>query len=71
MSEEIEIAELTVEEVLMRWPQTAVVFTRHNMACVGCPVAPFYSVSEAANVYRLPAAEFVQELEQEIAANTA
>lgn len=67
MSETIPIADMTVEDVLKRWPQTADVFNRRNMACVGCPVAPFYSVAEASAVYNLPLADFVEELEQAVA----
>ena len=63
VSDSIPIADMTVEEVLTRWPQTADVFNRHNMACVGCPVAPFYTVAEAAAVYQLSAEAFVSELE--------
>lgn len=71
MSDSVLIADMTVEDILTRWPQTADVFGRHNMACVGCPVAPFYTVSEAAVVYKLTPAEFVAELEQVIAAEPA
>jgi hybrid cluster-associated redox disulfide protein len=60
------IAEMTVEDVLTEWPQTADVFNRHNMACVGCPVAPFYSVAEAVAVYALSLEEFAAELQQAI-----
>lgn len=67
MSDSVPIAEMTVEDVLTRWPETANVFGRHNMACVGCPVAPFYTVSEAAAVYKLAPADFVAELERTIA----
>ncbi len=63
MSESAPIAEMSVEEVLNRWPRTAEVFTRHNMACVGCPVAPFYTISEAAGVYQISVADFLAELE--------
>jgi hybrid cluster-associated redox disulfide protein len=66
VSEDLAIADMTVERVLVRWPETADVFGRHNMACIGCPVAPFYSVSEAAAVYKLPVADFVTELEEAI-----
>ena len=58
---------MTVEDVLTRWPQTADVFGRHNMACVGCPVAPFYTVVEVTAVYNLALAEFVEELKKAIA----
>jgi len=67
VSDSVLIADMTVEDVLTRWPETADVFGRHNMACVGCPVAPFYTVSEAAVVYKLSCDEFVKELEQVIA----
>lgn len=66
MSGNDQIATMTVSDVLTRWPETAAVFHRYNMACVGCPVAPFYSVSEAAQVYNLPADEFVALLEKVI-----
>lgn len=64
-----EIATMTVSAVLNQWPQTAEVFNRYNMACVGCPVAPFYSVSEAAGVYNLPVDEFIAVLEKAINTN--
>jgi hybrid cluster-associated redox disulfide protein len=60
------IADMKVEEVLTEWPQTAEVFNRHNMACVGCPVAPFYSVAEAVAVYALSLDEFAAELQEAI-----
>lgn len=60
------IAAMTVSAVLTRWPHTAAVFNRYNMACVGCPVAPFYTVSEAANVYGLFVDEFISVLKKVI-----
>ena len=66
MTDSDPIAEMTVEEFLTRWPETAEVFGRHNMACVGCPVAPFYTVAEAAAVYKLSITNFIKELEQAI-----
>lgn len=68
MSDSVPLADMTVEDVLNRWPETAEVFGRHNMACIGCPVAPFYSIAEAAGVYSLPLDEFLEELNQVIAA---
>jgi len=56
------LMELTIEDVLTRWPQTAVVFHQHNMACVGCAVASFYTITEAANVYSLSLEDFLSEL---------
>ncbi|MDX1413898.1 MAG: DUF1858 domain-containing protein [Candidatus Promineifilaceae bacterium] len=58
---------MTVSSVLERWPRTADVFNRFNMACVGCPVAPYYTIREAATVYKLSVDDFVAVLEQTIA----
>ncbi len=62
MPEAGQLAEMTISEVLERWPATADVFHTHAMACVGCVVAPFYSIADAANVYSLPEDQFVAEL---------
>lgn len=61
---------MMVEEVLTRWPQTAEVFKRRNMACMGCPVSHLYSITEAAGVYELTVDDFVRELEQAINSDT-
>ncbi len=66
MSSSDQVANMTVSAVLNRWPQTADVFNQFNMACVGCPVAPYYSVTEAATVYKLAVDEFVAVLEKVI-----
>jgi hybrid cluster-associated redox disulfide protein len=55
--------DLTVSEILQRWPQTAVVFLRHRMACVGCAIAPFETLSEVTDIYQVNLDEFLQELE--------
>jgi hypothetical protein len=41
------------------------------MACVGCPLSKFYTVTDAAREYNLPLADFVAELEQAILASKA
>lgn len=66
MSDPNSLSAISVEEVLKRWPETADVFNRRNMACVGCPVAPFYTVKEAAAVYNLSPDSFIEELEEAI-----
>lgn len=71
MSGSEQIANMTVSTVLDRWPQTAEVFNQFNMACVGCPVAPYYSVTEAATVYKLSVDEFVAVLEKVIRDDSA
>ncbi|MCP5097804.1 MAG: DUF1858 domain-containing protein [Chloroflexi bacterium] len=62
MDEKMLLAEMTVEDLLKRWPKTAVVFNEHQMACVGCVVAEFYTVAEAANIYDLTEEAFIAKL---------
>lgn len=67
MSNALQLAQFTIENVLTRWPETAVVFKRHKMVCIGCAVSRFCLVSEAAAVYHIPLETFLAELEAEIA----
>jgi hybrid cluster-associated redox disulfide protein len=53
---------MIITDVLERWPAAAEVFTAHGMACVGCAVAPFYTIGDAALVYRLDSPLFIDEL---------
>lgn len=54
--------QLTVAEVLDRWPATAAVFVRRCMACVGCAMAPFDTIGEAAAVYGIKVEGLLDEL---------
>ena len=62
--EDLPIRDLTVSEILQRWPQTAEVFLRYRMACVGCAIAPFETLSEVCEIYRLNPEKFEQELKE-------
>lgn len=57
-----ELGNMMITDVLERWPRTADVFHNHTMACVGCAVAPFYSICDAALVYGLVPEQFIDEL---------
>ena len=38
---------ILVSEILEKHPQTAPVFLKYQMLCVGCLVAPFHSIEDA------------------------
>jgi hybrid cluster-associated redox disulfide protein len=59
-------ANLTIAEVLSHWPQTIPIFFHHRMACVGCVMAPFETLTEVSLVYRLDLDGFLRELQQAI-----
>ena len=60
------LTELTVTELLARWPQAIPVFLRHQMACVGCTMSPFETLADVTAVYDIPLPPFVGELQQAI-----
>jgi len=53
---------------MARWPATAEVFNGHALACVGCALAPFCTVQDAATTYDLPPQQLSDELLAVIAA---
>lgn len=44
----------TIAELLAGWPGAMAVFFRRRMACVGCVMARFETLREAAESYHLP-----------------
>lgn len=45
--------EMTMGEVIGKYPKTAAVFMKHGFHCVGCPVSEVESVEEGAQLHRI------------------
>lgn len=54
--------DMTVDEIMRRWPATIRVFIRHRMLCVGCPIGVFHTVRDACRAHDLAEDPFSQEL---------
>ena len=52
----------TIEEILATRPMAAYVFLRRKMACVGCSMARFDTLRDAALSYGIPEAELLADL---------
>ena len=52
----------TLDKVLNDWPETAPVFQKHNMVCVGCLIGPFHTITDACLEYNLDEDAFRAEL---------
>lgn len=63
MNDKAELAAMTVEAILESWPRAARIFHAYKMACVGCTLAPFYSLAETASIYDIPLDEFIADLQ--------
>ena len=48
---------------MRRWPGTVAVFLRHRMACVGCPMSWFDTLTDASAEYAVPLAALIEELD--------
>ena len=43
--------DMTVADVLERWPEAVVVFQKLRTACVGCAMASFDTLEDVADIY--------------------
>ncbi|HRO10382.1 MAG TPA: DUF1858 domain-containing protein [Amaricoccus sp.] len=58
MKPDIDDPDLVLAELFRAWPAAARVFLAHHTACVGCPIAPFHTVSDTVFHYGLDEAAF-------------
>lgn len=58
---------MSMEDVMRRWPASIAVLIRHGMHCVGCHIAHFHSIAEACRDHRIDEADFLKGLERAVA----
>lgn len=63
--------DLSVKEIMDRWPRTASTFIAHRMHCVGCPIGPFHTLADAAAEHQLDPDALRDVVEQEVRASQA
>ena len=47
------LIDLSVGEIMTRWPATIGVFIDLELHCIGCPISPFHTLVEAAEEHGL------------------
>lgn len=62
-----EIDDLSVDEIMDRWPSTIRVFMDLKMHCIGCPIATFHTLADAAREHHLPLDQLSAAITAEIA----
>lgn len=60
------IVDLSVAEIMSTWPLTIRIFLDRGMHCVGCPIAPFHTLPDAAEEHGLLLAGLVADVEHQI-----
>lgn len=58
--------DMTVAELLDRFPETARVFFRRRMACVGCPLEKFDRLKDVACVYHIQLPDLLWEFNKAV-----
>lgn len=59
--------DLTLDEIMNAWPATIRVLLRYRMLCIGCPIAKFHTVVDAAHEHKADLEEFERSLMEVIA----
>lgn len=57
---------MTIEEIMHRYPQTVAVFKRFGLDCSGCQIAAYEAVEHGAGVHKVNIEELLTELNRVI-----
>jgi hybrid cluster-associated redox disulfide protein len=63
MTKLVPTSDMTVDQVMNRWPATMRVFMDFKLSCIGCPIATFHSVDEASREHRIDGGAFLAALQ--------
>lgn len=55
-------AEMTIEDVLLRYPGSAEIFARFGLGCGGCQIATVEQIAHGADVHRVDLDKLLAEL---------
>jgi hybrid cluster-associated redox disulfide protein len=56
------LEDMTVDEIMRRWPSTIGVFQTNRMYCIGCPIGGFHTLPEASEAHGLDAVGLEREI---------
>jgi hybrid cluster-associated redox disulfide protein len=70
MNTQILPAQMTVEDILKKWPQAYAIFNTRNTACVGCMLQRFCTLQDVAETYLISLSDLVVDLENYVNGNS-
>lgn len=62
------IEDMSMSDVMRKWPETIRIVLNHHMLCVGCPIAPFHTIADACREHDVDQASFLDALNRAVAA---
>jgi len=54
--------EMSIMEVVSKWPETAEVFMKHGMGCLGCAAARFENIEQGATAHGMDINALMEDL---------
>ena len=60
-------ADCLVQDVVVRHPQTIIIFSQHGLRCVGCYISPFHTIADSAREYAMALEPLLGDLNRAIA----
>ncbi|MBU2589145.1 MAG: DUF1858 domain-containing protein, partial [Nanoarchaeota archaeon] len=55
---------MPIGDVVEKWPNTAEVFAKHGMHCVGCAIASFESIQQGAEAHGMDLGKLMKDLNE-------
>ena len=62
MTEQKITEDMTIRDVIEKFPETATVFAKYNIGCIGCIAASFERIKDIAGVHGTDIKAFVKDL---------
>lgn len=56
------LEDMSVKEIMDRWPATVPLFIRNGLKCPGCPIGPFHMLEDASREHGKDIAELMEEV---------
>ncbi|MEM0492894.1 MAG: DUF1858 domain-containing protein [Candidatus Thermoplasmatota archaeon] len=66
MGKDVITEDMTIREVISKYPETAVVFSSYNIGCIGCIAASYERVRDIATVHGIDIKALVKDLNEVI-----
>lgn len=58
--------DMSIGDVVGKWPETVEVFTKHGMHCVGCAIAAFESIEMGAKAHGMDIDKLLRDLNAKV-----
>ncbi|MFW9768973.1 MAG: DUF1858 domain-containing protein [Candidatus Thorarchaeota archaeon] len=58
--------EMSIGEVVMKWPETAAAFLEHGLMCYGCAAARYETIEQGAQAHGIDPDELIKAINEEI-----